>query len=87
MTSSSLLGREQEVNALHALLEGAPERGATLLPAGEPGIGKSALLAAFGGGRRAGSRPVPDRPGDPEPAGRPGRLHPRLPPRHGMISV
>ena len=43
--ATTLVGRERELDAVAALLDGAPERGGTLLVRGEPGIGKSALLA------------------------------------------
>lgn len=41
-----LFGRNQQVTALDGLLEKIGERGAALVLRGEPGIGKSALLAA-----------------------------------------
>ena len=43
-TVETLVGREQELAALHKLLDGVGDRGAGLVLRGEPGIGKSALL-------------------------------------------
>jgi DNA-binding CsgD family transcriptional regulator len=43
--TTTLVGRERELVAIEALLDGAGERGGALLLRGEPGIGKSALLA------------------------------------------
>jgi DNA-binding CsgD family transcriptional regulator len=40
----TLVGREPEIRAIHELLDGIGERGASLVLRGEPGIGKSALL-------------------------------------------
>src|SRR5919107_2818008 len=51
--ATTLVGRERELEAVAMLLDGAPERGGALLLRGEPGIGKSALLAEAG--RRAGA--------------------------------
>ncbi|PZS22069.1 MAG: hypothetical protein DLM61_26700 [Pseudonocardiales bacterium] len=49
--SEAVAGREDELSRLHGLLHAdAPER--TVLVVGEPGIGKSALLAAFLAGAR-----------------------------------
>src|SRR4051794_1916116 len=48
MAASSLVARADALGALHAALAGAREgRGGVVLLRGEPGIGKSALLAAF----------------------------------------
>ena len=41
-----IVGREQELARLERLINGVSERGAALLVRGEPGIGKSTLLAA-----------------------------------------
>jgi DNA-binding CsgD family transcriptional regulator len=41
-----LYGRESELGVVEGLVEGVRDRGAVLLVRGEPGIGKSALLAA-----------------------------------------
>ena len=41
-----LYGREPELGVVEGLMEGVRNRGAVLLVRGEPGIGKSALLAA-----------------------------------------
>ncbi|MEU3188242.1 AAA family ATPase [Streptomyces sp. NPDC006923] len=45
MAGSVLFGRDHEIGVVNALIELLPERGAALLLRGEPGIGKSALLA------------------------------------------
>ena len=45
VSADALVGREEELRAIDALLGGAPERGGALLVRGEPGIGKSTLLA------------------------------------------
>ena len=42
---SPLLGRETELEALTGLLDGVEQRGSALLLRGDPGIGKSRLLA------------------------------------------
>jgi predicted ATP-dependent serine protease len=42
--SSPLLGRDAEVARAHALVDRLPGEGGSLLVAGPPGIGKSALL-------------------------------------------
>lgn len=47
---SSLIGRDREVQRLTALLSGGPGQAVLLL--GDPGIGKSALLAAAGDAAR-----------------------------------
>ena len=41
-----LFGREHELREIGAALSGISERGSALLIVGEPGVGKSALLAA-----------------------------------------
>ena len=41
-----LIGRDSELAALDAFLGAAAEGGATLVLAGEPGVGKTALLQA-----------------------------------------
>src|SRR5919107_2076820 len=41
-----ILGRERELGRLHELVDGVEGRGAALIVRGEPGIGKSTLLAA-----------------------------------------
>ncbi|HEY2200462.1 MAG TPA: AAA family ATPase, partial [Solirubrobacteraceae bacterium] len=43
-----LVGRSREADEVVALLEGLPDRGGALVVRGEPGIGKSALLAQAG---------------------------------------
>jgi DNA-binding CsgD family transcriptional regulator len=43
--SPSLVGREEELRLLQSLVEGVHEHGGALLIRGDPGIGKSALLA------------------------------------------
>src|SRR5216684_7652324 len=48
-----LVGREPELEIVEDLLEGVAEGGGTLIVRGEPGIGKSALLAEASA--RAGS--------------------------------
>ena len=40
-----LLGREQEIEDLAEIIASGVERGSVLLVTGEPGIGKSALIA------------------------------------------
>ncbi|MGW7368382.1 AAA family ATPase, partial [Streptomyces sp. NPDC054841] len=45
MTDSRLFGRSEEITAVGTLVDGLPERGASLVVRGVPGIGKSALLA------------------------------------------
>jgi len=45
-TTQPLLGRDQELNELYALIDGIEERGRAVVVRGEAGIGKSALLAA-----------------------------------------
>ncbi len=47
-------GRDRELAALFALVEGLPGRGGALVVSGEPGIGKSSLLAEAAS--RAGAR-------------------------------
>ena len=55
--ASELVGRTDEIERLARLLDDVGERGATLLVHGEPGIGKSALLAVAGEhARRRGMR-------------------------------
>jgi predicted ATPase len=54
MTQLPLVGREHELAALAGLVDGVGERGGVLMVSGEPGIGKSALLAMAG--RRASDR-------------------------------
>ncbi|HKA96190.1 MAG TPA: AAA family ATPase [Streptosporangiaceae bacterium] len=44
--TNRLIGRDRELAALGSLLDGALVDGATLLLTGEPGVGKTALLAA-----------------------------------------
>lgn len=41
-----LVGRERELDALAALVDGIPDRGGALVVRGDPGVGKSTLLAA-----------------------------------------
>ena len=43
---AQLIGREHELREIGAAFTGISERGRALLVAGEPGVGKSALLAA-----------------------------------------
>jgi len=45
VSSGELLGREREIAALSSVIQAGRERGSVLLMVGEPGIGKSALLA------------------------------------------
>ena len=47
--ASELLGRDEELAAIDRALEDGPRSGASLALAGEPGIGKTALLAAARG--------------------------------------
>ncbi|MEA2322984.1 MAG: hypothetical protein QOD81_2834, partial [Solirubrobacteraceae bacterium] len=47
--TTDLVGREPETRVLDALVDGVHERGGSLVLRGEPGIGKSALLAAAAG--------------------------------------
>jgi DNA-binding CsgD family transcriptional regulator len=52
-----LIGRDAETSRLHDLIAGVRERGAALVLRGEPGIGKTALLAeAAGFARESGLR-------------------------------
>ena len=44
--TSRLIGRDRELATLGSLLDEAAVDGATLLLTGEPGVGKTALLAA-----------------------------------------
>lgn len=44
----TLIGRERELSKLHGLVDGVRDRGAALVLHGEPGIGKSTLLAEAG---------------------------------------
>jgi Cdc6-like AAA superfamily ATPase len=44
--TSRLIGRDRELAALGSLLDEAGADGATMLLPGEPGVGKTALLAA-----------------------------------------
>jgi hypothetical protein len=53
VSSGELLGRDRELAALSSIIEAGHERGAVLLMVGEPGIGKSALLAAARAAARA----------------------------------
>lgn len=45
MTSAHLLGRREELVALRQLVLGTPQHGGALVLRGEPGVGKSSLLA------------------------------------------
>jgi DNA-binding CsgD family transcriptional regulator len=45
MTQLPLVGRERELGVLAGLVDGVSDRGGVLVVSGEPGIGKSALLA------------------------------------------
>jgi hypothetical protein len=45
MTVLPLVGRERELQVLNAVVDGVGDRGGALVVCGEPGIGKSALLA------------------------------------------
>ena len=45
MSVLPLVGRERELGVLNALVDGVGDRGGALVVCGEPGIGKSALLA------------------------------------------
>src|SRR5262245_5984993 len=45
-SSPLLVGREEELGLLSSLVDGVHERGGALVVRGEPGVGKSALLAA-----------------------------------------
>ena len=49
-----LFGRAAELRAVEALIDGVPERGGALVVSGDPGIGKSALIATAA--RRAAER-------------------------------
>ena len=44
-TVEMLVGREPELKTIHELVDGVAEHGGALVLRGEPGIGKSALLA------------------------------------------
>src|ERR1700758_655124 len=46
VTRTSLVGREVELQLVDRLIDGVLERGGALVVSGEPGVGKSALLAA-----------------------------------------
>jgi stage III sporulation protein SpoIIIAA len=82
--TSRLIGRDRELAALGSFLDEAVADGATLLLTGEPGVGKTALLAAAaemattaGFEMIRGLRPCPgrlrgDRPGTARPGGRDG---------------
>src|ERR687887_386292 len=45
MTILPLVGRDRELGVLNALVDGVGDRGGALVVCGEPGIGKSELLA------------------------------------------
>src|SRR2546422_987134 len=46
MTIAGLVGRDNELRTLDALIDGAPKQGGALVVLGEAGIGKSTLLRA-----------------------------------------
>lgn len=46
LSSARLVGRDPELSVVYDLVDGISERGGALVVRGEPGIGKSALLAA-----------------------------------------
>src|SRR4051794_13839701 len=46
METIALIGRERELEALDALIDGVAQCGAALVVRGDPGIGKSSLLTA-----------------------------------------
>ena len=48
MTVLPLVGRERELGMVHGLVEGVGHGGGALVVRGDPGIGKSAILAAVG---------------------------------------
>ncbi|MFF7501247.1 AAA family ATPase [Streptomyces lavendulae] len=54
----SLIGREDELERLGVFLAGPPRHGGSLVLAGEPGIGKTALLTALTGRAEATGTPV-----------------------------
>jgi hypothetical protein len=58
VSPAGLLGRDRELAALAAVIQAGRERGGVLLMTGEPGIGKSALLAAARAAARDGGYTV-----------------------------
>ncbi|MGW2413119.1 ATP-binding protein [Streptomyces tubercidicus] len=50
----ALVGRDAELELLGAFLAGVPRLGGSLVVLGEPGVGKTALLAAVRAGRGRG---------------------------------
>jgi hypothetical protein len=53
MTRSPLIGRQQELGTISAILGKVPDQGQAVVIVGDPGIGKSAVLAAAEDGARA----------------------------------
>src|SRR3954449_4336571 len=53
MPATPVLGRSSEIRAIDGLIAGVGERGAALVISGEPGIGKSVLLAGAARSARA----------------------------------
>src|SRR5215204_5692318 len=69
MATSEIIGREQELSSVYAVLDRPVEGPAGLVLEGEPGIGKSTLwLAAVSGARERGFRVLSSRPAEAERA-------------------
>jgi Mrp family chromosome partitioning ATPase len=65
MTGVRLVGRDREEDMVAGLLEGIRDRGGALVVAGEPGVGKSALLMAAAEMAADRGLPVAEAEGNP----------------------